>query len=303
LRRALLALVTSTSVALATPSSDLETGRRSFRARDYQSAIPVLNALLYPRPQLSLTADLVEAHLLLAGSLFEYGNRDRAREEFERALQLEPDRTISTLQFSEGAVKMFEDAKADIASKLRRDEELRRIADAKAQLEAYKKSLVVYEARPYYTNFLPFGLPQVGQKRYLAGALLGVGQGAALGTNLGIYLYLLGTYGFTNDSVPLVDGPSVRRLQQIQIGTGVAFLALYAYSVFDAIKHYKPRLRVEGDDSLVPHELLDNNAPRPPRRMKTSKPVSLRDRVQLSPMVSESPDGLGWGIGLGWEND
>ena len=103
-----LVLVVSAGTAHATPAADLDRGRSSFRARDYESAIPVLNALLYPRPVLSQTADLVETHLLLGGSLYEANDRERAREEFERALQLEPERSISTLQYSEGAVKMFE---------------------------------------------------------------------------------------------------------------------------------------------------------------------------------------------------
>ena len=192
MRLAVLVLLSST-IAFATPSTDLDRGRSDFRARRYDAAIPVLNALLYPRPQLSQTNDLIEAHLLLGGAHFENGNRNRAREEFERALQLEPDRAISTLQYSEGAVKLFEDVKADVLAKQRIAADQKRIAEAKAAIEEYKKSLVVYEATPFGYNFLPFGIAQFSQKRYVPGTLFAAGQVATLAANISIYVYLVGT--------------------------------------------------------------------------------------------------------------
>lgn len=286
------------ATALATPQQDLDKGRSSFRSRDWAQTILVLNLLLYPGPnrvpQLSQTNDLIEAHVMLGVSLYESGDRGRAHEELDAALQLDPERSISSLTYSEGVVRMYEEIKTERIARARRDEDLKRIAEAKAQLEAYKKSLVVYEARPYYWNFFPLGLAQVTQHRYTAGALLGAGQTAALGANLGIYFYLVKKYGFTG-TVPLEDSRFVRRLQQIQIGTGLAFIGLYGIGVYDAIRHYKPRQRIEGDDSLIPEELREKQAPTPERK---TKKVSLFDRIQLAPMVSDTSVGLG----IGWEN-
>lgn len=309
MRRALtaLALVLSLGVATATPSSDLDRARSSYRSRDFQSAILVLNLLLYPGqdalPLLSMRDDLIEAHLLLGGALFETGNKERARTEFDSALKIDPDRSITTLQFSEGAVRLFEDAKSERQAKERAAAEAKRIAEAEAAIEAYKKSLVVYEATPFGYNFLPFGIAQFSQKRYAMGTLFAAGQVATLAANVSIYVYLVGTFGFSNDGLTRTEGIRARRLQQFQVGTGVAFLGLYGLSIFDAIRHYKPRLRVEGDDSLIPEELRDRDTGTPPGGKRKLKKVSLRDRVldrlQVAPMITD--DSVG--IGIGWEND
>jgi tetratricopeptide (TPR) repeat protein len=302
-----VASLAATSVAVASPSGELDRGRLSFKARDYDSAIKALNFVLYPEPQLTRANELVEAYILFAASLYETGNRERARREFQQALQLEPDRSISTLQFSEGAVRLFDDVKTDLAAQKRRQDEAKRIAEAQAAIEAYKKSLVVYEATPFGYNFLPFGIAQFSQKRYVPGTLFAAGQVATLATNVSIYVYLVGTYGFTNERVPRSDGLRVRRLQQFQIGTGVAFLGLYGLSIFDAIRHYKPRLRVEGDDSLIPADMREQNEePAPKKPGRKLRKVSFVDRVvgrleslQVAPMLTDETVG----IGIGWEND
>jgi hypothetical protein len=296
---ALLVVAILVATATATPQQDLDKGRSSFRARDWNNTILVLNLLLYPGPnrvpQLSQVNDLIETHVMLGVSLYESGDRGRAHEELDAALQLDPDLSISSLTSSEGVVRMFDEIKSERIARARRDEDLKRIAEAKAQLEAYKKSLVVYEARPYYWNFFPLGLAQVTQHRYGAGVLFGVGQTATLGTSAGIYFYLVRKYGFSSKSVSLDDGHFVRRLQQVEIGTGLAFMGLYVIGVIDATRHYKPRLRVEGDDSLIPEELREQQAPKNERK---TKKVSVFDRLLVAPMVSESSVGLG----IGWEN-
>lgn len=290
-----VAALVAAAPAAATPARDLERGRQSFRARDWQSAIEVLNTLLYPELQLARQEDTVEAHVLLGAAHLENGDRERAEDEFEKALQIDPERSITTLMFSTSAVKLFDQVKEQQRARMERDAEKKRLAEAAERLEAYRKSLVVYETRPFYLNFMPFGLAQFTQKRTRAGTLFAIGQGTLFAANVGVYAYLVGTYGFQSNSVPLADGPRVRSLQQIQIGTGVGFLALYAWGVFDAIRNHKPRQQIQGDDSLIPPELLDPT--RAPRR------TSLRQRLRLGPMfTSDAGHGPVVGLGIGWEN-
>ena len=286
-------IAASAASAHATPAQELQHGRDSFRARDWGSAIPVLNALVYPDVQLARKEDVVETLLLLGAAFFEIGNNDRARQELKRAIDLDPDRSITTLTFSAGAVRLFDQLKAEQQEQIERDAEKKRIAEQAEALELFRKSLVVYEASPYYLNFMPFGLAQYTQNRTRVGALFTLGQGVTFAASVGIYGYLVGTYGFANNDVPLLEGPRVRLLQQVTIGSGIAFYALYALGVFDAIRHHKPRQQVQGDDSLIPKDLLD-----PTKKKLPPKKTSFRDRIQLSPMVTS--DGVG--IGIGWEN-
>jgi hypothetical protein len=92
--------------------------------------------------------------------------------------------------------------------------------------------------------------------------------------------------------VPAVDVPTVRQLEQIEIGAGIAFFAIYALGVVDSLLHYKPRVQIEGDDSLLP---LPPDVPAKPRAGKTS----LLDRIHLAPIAVRG----GAGIGLIWENN
>src|SRR5690606_28278180 len=102
------------SSALAGPTQDLDNGRRSFKAGDYQSSKATLNSLLYPRIELALTEEIWECRVLLGASLYQLGDRKRAVVEFELAIRLDIERTITTNNYREEVVKLFEDTKARV---------------------------------------------------------------------------------------------------------------------------------------------------------------------------------------------
>lgn len=287
----------------ATPALQLDRGRDSFKRGDWQSAIEVVNLLLYPELQLARKEQVVEAHILLGAAYYQAGNRERAREEFQRALQIEPEQSIGTRLYSEGAIRLFDETKTDLRIAKEREDERRRVAQRLKEIEDYKKSLIVYETHPYYVNFIPFGAGQFQNRQRGKGILFATSQGLTGGVSAGIFLYLASKYGLASSSVPVEEGLRVRRLQEIEVATGVAFLGLYAWGVIDALLAYKPRQRVEGEDSLLPSELRDlrdpaapgksgaKPAPRPPK-------TSLRDRMHIHPLFV--PAG-GAGIGLSLE--
>lgn len=278
----------------ATPALQLDRGRESFRRGDWQSAIETINTLLYPELVLARREQVVEAHILLGAALYQVGNRERARDEFSRALQLEPEQAIGTRLYSEGAVRLFDETRAELRARTEREQERRRLAQRLADIEAYKKSLIVYETHPYYVNFVPFGAGQFQNRQRGKGVFFAVAQGATGAASAGIFLYLASRYGLSSAVVPLTEGPTVRRLQQIEIATGIAFYGFYAWSVVDALLAYKPRQRVEGDDSLLPPELRDE----PRRGARPAPRTSLRDRARIHPVLG--PRG-GAGIGLSLE--
>lgn len=291
-----VALVALAATAHATPRQDLDLGVKNFRAKDWQSAIRVINPLLYPRIQFASQDDINEARLLLGAAEFEAGNKDRAIEEFTRVILVDPDRELTPLMFSENAIRLFDRTKDDLKARLEHDAEKKRLAEAAARLEEYRKSLRVYEARPFGFNFFPFGGAQYIQGRTGMASLMLATQGTTFLASIGIFGYLVGTYGFRSNGVKLTDANRVLLLQRIEIGTGIAFFGFYAFGVYDAIRHHKSRQLVQGDDSLIPPEILNptKGKPAPGPRAGTS----LLDRMRFTPMVT--PDSVG--IGIGWEN-
>ncbi|MBA3539321.1 MAG: hypothetical protein H0T79_06805 [Deltaproteobacteria bacterium] len=276
--------------AAASPSQELDRARQAYRAKDWQTSKPLLNDLLYPDERLSQPQDLVEAYVLLGATCVELSETERAKREFKKALQLQPDRELGDLLFTESVIRIFNETRKEIEADNKRLEDAKRVQDQLDQIKAYRDSLVFYENHPYYLNFVPFGAGQFQNGNKLRGALLATGQGLTLAASAGIWGYLVNTYGINCPScVKADDAAFVRRLQQIQIGTGIAFLGLYAYGVIDALLHHKAQALVKGDESLIPE--LD------PKKT-TPKKMSLRDRIRFSPMIT--PDGVG--IGLGWEN-
>jgi hypothetical protein len=293
----LAALAASAPPAAASPSQDLEHARQAFRQHDYDSARKLTTFLLYPDEKLALPVDLVEAHVILGASNFETGHRLEAKTEFEKALQIQPDKSLTDLLFSEGAIRLFDETRADIDARAERDSQLRKIADERERIRKYKESLIVVERHSFAINFAPFGAGQFQNKQPVRGVLFAAGQAITGGTSVGAFLYLSVKYGL-NAKVPVLEGERARAIQQLEIGTGVAFFALYAWGVVDALVNYRPNVQIEGDDSLLPPlRDLPSDKPRPgrPRPAKTS----LLDRVHLRPMIA--PDSAG--LGLSWEND
>jgi len=294
--RWMLAAVIAAAVAGeadASPTQDLDHARQSFREHDYDSARKLATFLLYPDEKLALPGDLVEAHVILGASDFETGHRAEAKVEFEKALQIQPEKLLTDMLFSDGAIRLFDETKADIEARTRRDAELRKIADERERIRKYRESLVVVERRSFGVNFVPFGAGQFQNKQPVRGILFAAGEGITGGISAGIFVYLAGKYGL-NAAVPVADGPSVRQLQQLEIGAGIACYALYAWGVVDALLHYKPRVQIEGDDSLLPPP---PGAPSEPRKRPAK--TSILDRLHVAPMIAPR----GAGIGLTWEND
>ncbi|MGE0869412.1 MAG: tetratricopeptide repeat protein [Kofleriaceae bacterium] len=287
---AAIAIVSSSATAFASPGQELDKARHHFRAKDCQSAFGPLRALLYPSEQLAQRNDLVEAHAMLGACFFDTGQREDARSEFEKVLQLQPDKTLSDLLFSSGSIKLFEETKSELVARAQRDAEIKKLAEDRERLRKYRESLVVYETHPYYVNFVPFGAGQFQNKERGKGLFFASTQVITGGASAGIFLYLATQYGL-NAKVPLEDGPRVRRLQQIEIGTGIAFLGLYAWGVVDSLLRYKPRAQIQGDDSLLPPDLRNIDK----RRTKPKK-TSLLDRIRVAPMIT--PSGVGIGLGL-----
>ena len=284
-----LLLAALAAPARGTPSSDLDDARKSFRQHDWNESKKVAKDLIYPHETLGSPDDIVEAHVLVGASDFELGDPQGAREEFTKALEIERDRELTHNVFSEGVVKLFDDTKAELDRRDQQRQQEERDAITRQKWEDYLANSHLYEAHPYIYNFVPFGAGQFQNHNNLRGILLASGEGVALGTSFGIWAYLVETYGLSSSRVPLAEAQTVRTLQQVEIGTGVAFLGLWGFGIVDALLHYRPTELVKSNDLLLPPEL---------RPTKPPKKTSLFDRLHVVPMASRS----GVGLGVGWEN-
>lgn len=257
---ALIALMIS-GAAADTPAADLARARTSFRENDFATAIPLLNYLLYPTPRLARVDDLIEAHVLYGACSFETGEPATARREFEEALSLKGDLEIEDNPlYSPGSVKLFGETKAVVAERLRADAERRAILDERDRYQQLLASLVVVEKRSYYINYIPFGAGQFQNRQRGKGLAFAVGQGLTGATSAGLWLYLVGTYGLRG-TVPADDAVSVRRLQQYEIVSGTACLALIAWGIVDSLINYQPSAQRRPDESLLPPDLRRKRPP------------------------------------------
>lgn len=276
-----------------TPGQKLDRARASVRTKDWATAQAWLEDLLTPQVELARRSDVVEVHTLLGTAYLMQGKRADAVREYENALELDPERSITDYFHPEIAVRLFEDTKARIKDRLAAEAKQRELLERERRLREYIDTIGVYETHLFWLNIVPFGAGQFQNKHTTKGWLLAATEGATLVTSLGCWLYLGGKYGVRGGKVPLAEAASARRIQQIEVGTGIAFLALYLYGVIDGIRHYEPTIRVQGDESI--RDLIDRDQLGTPPR-KRSKPTSLRDRLRLSPLLS--PTGVGLGLSL-----
>jgi tetratricopeptide (TPR) repeat protein len=264
-REVIVAIVccAAAGVAHATPGDDLDKARSEFLSGNFADAIPRLNYLLYPTPRLAEPDDLVEAHVLFGACAFQTGDNVTARQEFEAALTMNPDYAIDTNRFSAGAVHFFDETKHALEERMKRDAAERALAEEKDRLRRYRESLVVYEVRPYYVNFIPFGAGQFQNGQHNKGLWFATTEATTGALSAGIWVYLVASYGF-DGRVPPQDANFARTLQQIEIGAGGLCLGLMAWGIVDSLVHYHPRAQVEADDSLLPPDLRKKPPP-PPR--------------------------------------
>jgi tetratricopeptide (TPR) repeat protein len=288
-----LSIVLAASAAAATPRQDLDKAHAAFRRGEFSVALPLYNVLLYPRPQLASADDLADAYVGLGVCRLETGDNDGAKREFERALQLDPNKQLDPLLITnKDAIRLFDDTKTDLRTRADREAAKNAQAQLIAAQKAYRDSLRVYREQPYILTFVPFGVGQFQNGETAKGIFFLGSEILTSATSVGIWGYLVNKYGIRSELVPREDSVRVRRLQQIEIGAGFAFFGLYVWGVIDANLHWQPTKRVAGDDSLLqmPDDL--KTKPKP-------KKTSLLQRIHISPMFS--PDGAG--IGIGWEND
>ena len=293
----LAALTAAVAVAFAasahaTPAQDLAAARDAFRVAAYDKAVPLLDLLLYPDAKLASTEDLVEAHVLLAVCQFEVGNQRNAAKEFEEALYLDLELDLDTLLFSEEAVEFFDEIKKRVTEKAAQDARVRELAEKSDRLQKALENLVVIQRRPYWINFLPLGAGQFQNGQTNKGTAFFISEAVLGGTSMGIFVWQWQKFGF-GGQVPRDEASLVRRMQQVQIGTGLVALGLMAWGIVDALVNYEPTTQLKADESFLP---ADFNKALPEDKTDsegaTGKAPSSSLQLHIVPLVSPQAGGL-----------
>src|SRR5262249_17191704 len=150
-------------------AEDFERGRTAFGRGEYQRAIELLRPLLYPEVRLETEGEIVQTHRMLGvAHLFE-NQRDDARKEFQKLLELRPDYRFDPLldpprvvDFFNGVVHEQERELLEIETKRKkREAEIAADRVRQAELQRAKETVVVrMERHSYAVSFIPFGAGQ-----------------------------------------------------------------------------------------------------------------------------------------------
>jgi hypothetical protein len=291
--RAALIILALCATAHAGPN-ELDEARDAFRNGKYAVAREKYNDLLYPPPpRLASRDEIVEAYVNLGVCRVDGGDVDGAKREFEKALGLDPNRQLDPLLVTnKQAIQLFDDTKIDLRNREHDREQKEQLAKLYAARDALLKNTVVYEPHPFYLNFFP-PIGQIQNDDNWKAALIGTGEVLTLATSAGIWGYLVDKYGLNNShlNVDRQTAQDIRTLQEIEVGSGIAFLGIYAFGVYDAIRNYHPQVKRKLDEKMLPPELRDLDKPK-------TKPVPKKTSWHLTPILT--PNGAG--VGVGWEN-
>jgi hypothetical protein len=171
--------------------------------------------------------DRAEAWRILGQATYALGRHGEAESAFYAYLKLEPDAHLDPALVPPEAVAFFENVRAQHSAEL-------------AALRPRAK-----RRRSMWLNFVPLGGQwQNGERTKMW--VLGSAGVILLGTNIASYAFLYSWCGSPGRTSTCDDGQgteshagSARRMQVVNIASGVGLAALYAYSVIDGIRGYR----------------------------------------------------------------
>jgi hypothetical protein len=210
------------------PTSEvLRAGNTAATAGDWERVAQLVDPLL---PQPLATADRAEAHRLAGlAAFFRKRSRD-AENHFLAYLRLDLDGRLDPALYPPDVIAFFNDVTSRHAAELRM---LRRRPS---------RSWIL-------TLMPPLGQLQNGERT--KALVLGSALGALLVTNLTTYYYLRSwcehTDGQDGGGLTCTDPDdrtaAATRLRPYNIASGIGFLVLYAYGVYDGVQGYRQRSR------------------------------------------------------------
>jgi hypothetical protein len=259
-------------LALAAPRADLKRARDRFEFGAFADAAGTLRAWLAEHPD-ATGPDAVEAYRMLGIAEFHLGDLNQSRSAFVSLLSLDPDHELDPFLVPPAVVDFFDRVKREhepqlgpLRDRQRALEEQERLAE-----EARRKLILEEQARTgpptkvirvqeriYLFNWMPFGAGQFQNGHKSKGTAIAAAQLAFAGVNLAAF--------FAHNQI--ADDPSRRcsasqatgcsrppytdsdrellsRLEIVKYVSAAAFWGVYAFGVYDAHRHFVPRVETE----------------------------------------------------------
>jgi hypothetical protein len=275
--RLALVVLLSSSVALAqtSPERELELVRALFDAGKYAETISTVRKAM----GVSNFTDeqRIELHRMAGLSSFNLGDQPAAKDSFLALLRLNPDYVLDPFVAPPPAIRLFDQVRKDNGDELtlvrqllqvraeqkrREDEERRKAAEARGSGKT-----ITIEKRPFWVNFLPFGIGQFTQERTAWGVAFAVTEGVLAITSIVAYwaieLLKVDLFEPYDGLLTNAEGRTLRGIPQssmaqrdawriVKFTTGGAFYAAWLGGVVDAILHHTGDKRTESKEADAP---------------------------------------------------
>jgi hypothetical protein len=316
-----LLLATSALAQEAPPDPEVVRLRQSFEYGKYGEVLSLGQARI-DRGGLG-EAGLLELHRLVGLAAFNLGKKDEAERHLAALLRLDPDHALDPFVVPPPAVQFFEGLRKKLSPELSKIRELKAMQamQAKQEAEARRRTEEALEAqrqrleslsrrvtvrtvqrRSTLLNFVPFGAGQFQQGRNTHGLLLATSEGALAATSIIAYWALEALFEVRQVPLPNRVGPSEtffveergipveRRTeaevwQVIKYASAAAFYAVYAYGVYDALRHHQ--------DEVVTETTLERPAP-----SRTTPSGATSSPPALEPYLFPSHGGASAGVAI-----
>jgi hypothetical protein len=264
-----IALGLALALAAAPTSPDLKRARDRFEFGSFAEAAAIVRGWLGEHPDAS-GDDAVEAYRILGISELKLGDEAQARSAFVSLLSIDPDHVLDPFLVEPKVVEFFDRVKREhepalgpLRERRRALEEQRRLAeDAKRRLLTDEQArtgpptrIVRVEEHLYLLNWVPFGAGQFQNGDRAKGTAIAAAQVTLGALNLGAILFHNAiaqdparrcapsqAAGCSRPPYTDSDRRLMSRADAVKYSSAALFWLVYAYGVFDAHRHYVPRV-------------------------------------------------------------
>jgi len=267
-----IALSLAVVLAAAPTSPDLKRARDRFEFGSFAEAAAIVRGWLSEHPD-ATGDDAIEAYRMLGISELKLGDEAQARSAFVSLLSLDPDHVLDPFLVEPKVVEFFDRVKREhepalgpLRERRRALEEQRRLAEeAKRRLLSDEQArtgpptrIVRVEEHLYLLNWVPFGAGQFQNGDRAKGTAIAAAQVTLGALNLGAILFHNAIAqdparrcapsqpaGCSRPPYTDSDRRLMSRADAVKYSAAALFWLVYAYGVFDAHRHFVPRVETE----------------------------------------------------------